>query len=250
MSAGRYQKFLIVGVQRTGSSALAEVINTHPAIATGWEWTERIKPWKKLQVLSEGLTGNFSGLEPASREHIERSIGPDTLHLGFRRLFGASNKWVATPATSAKLLLDRFRPHMRWLAKNPDVRVIHIVRDNHVEWLKSKYVARELSSFVGQAYPENIQVTVPLRDALSRVRAKIWVDAELARIAQTNPYLQLRYEQFSKQMSLAGSEAVSFLGEDPRRLRLEQTSISKQSTKSTADYLTNYDELVAALQTI
>lgn len=250
MSSRRYQRFLIVGVQRTGSSALAELINTHPAIATGWEWTERVKVWKKIAVLSRALAGDFGELDASSRGHIESSIGPETEHLGFRRLFGASNKWVGSPATSVKLVLDRFHAHMRWLGDNPDVRVIHIIRDKHLEWLKSKYVARELSSFVGQSYPQDVRVHVPVREAVARVRAKIWVDEKLETIAATNPYLQIRYEQFSAERAVAGRQAVTFLGEDCDLLSFSGTSIQRQSTKSTAEYLANYDELLAALRTL
>jgi len=243
-----FQRFLIVGVQRTGSSALAERLNTHPAIATGWEWTERVKPWKKIDILSRALAGNFADLNAANRAHIEDSIGPETHHLGFRRLFGASNKWIISPATSAKLMLDRFRPHMQWLQSNPDVRVIHIVRENHLEWIKSKFIARALSSFVGDEYPEHIRVTVPIAEARARVRAKVWIDRELAHIASTNPYLRLNYEQFAQHMEAAAEEATTFLGENPAYLELGNTTIRRQSTKSAEDYLDNHSELVAALR--
>ena len=37
--------FVIVGTQRTGSSALAEAISLHPMVASGWEWTNNKIPY-------------------------------------------------------------------------------------------------------------------------------------------------------------------------------------------------------------
>lgn len=242
-----YQKFLVVGVQRTGSSALAELINTHPAIATGWEWSERANYPSKLQILEQGLAGEFAKLTTKNREHIESSIGSETRHLGFRRLFGASNKWVGTPATSIKLIADRFNDHRRWLGRNTDVRIIHIVRNNHIEWLKSKFVAAQASNFVGSQYPEELQIRIPVRNAIARVQAKIWVDEALGKLADTHEYLRLDYERFATELHEVGSEAVAFLGEDPEAMNIEKTVIRRQSTRKTAEYILNLDELEAAL---
>ena len=85
----QYENFLIVGTQRTGSSALAEIINTHPEIACGWEWTEHMPYLNKLKALERGLAGDFRDLDQKTQRHIVESIKPETRWLGFRRLFGA-----------------------------------------------------------------------------------------------------------------------------------------------------------------
>lgn len=242
-----FQRFLMVGVQRTGSSALAEFVNTHPAVATGWEWSEHTPYLEKLKILERGLAGEFSGLLPHDREHIEASIGEHTRQLGFRRLFGASNKWMVSPAFSLKLLADRFSAHMRWLDSNRDVRVVHIVRTNHTDWIKSKFVAAHMENYVGSSYPEDLRIQVPVNNAVARVQAKIWVDDALGRLANSHEYIRLDYERLGQQMAAVGREVIEFLGEDPDSLDSGQTSIRRQSTRKTSDYIANFSELRQAL---
>lgn len=246
--AQSYNNFLMVGTQRTGSSALAEAINTHPQISCGWEWTERTAFLSKLSAMEDGLRGNFKHLEPRTRDHIESSMGSETRWLGFRRLFGASNKWVMSPRFSLKLLSDRFDAHRRWIRSHPELRLIHIVRTNDVAWLKSKFVAKDQKSYVGSEYPEDLKVQIPISEAKARVTAKHWLDEQLAALATSNPYLRVDYESMASDLPAEAQRIASFLDCDPAALALENTIIKKQSTRSDKDYIANYDELCSALK--
>ena len=241
------RKFLIVGVQRTGSSALAEMIDTHPAIAVGWEWTEHTPFLKKLAQLQSNLAGDFDALRPAQRDHINNSLTQDTEVLGFRRLFGASHLWVAHPRYSAKLFYDRFDAHLNWLRANSDVRLIHILRDNHISWIKSKFVTRAAGNYVGETHPEDMQITVPLGEAVARVRSKVWIDEQLAQLQSTNDYLAIPYEKFATCLPELAQQAAQFLGCQPNLIQPQLTDIRKQSTKPDSDYIKNYAELESAL---
>ena len=245
-----YANVLVVGVQRTGSSALAELLNTHPEIAIGWEWTERLPPWRKLSVLESSLQGDFQGIERRAREHIEASVGAETRWLGFRRLFGASNKWLGHPRFSAKLFYDCFERHRRWLAAHPQVRVVHIIREDDLGWLKSKFLARAMGQFVGQAYPEDARISIPLSDALARVKAKHWVDQRLGLLRQTNPYLRVAHEDFAERLPAIGQEVARFLDCSPDGIQPDNTVIRRQSTRPAADYIENYAALAGALDSL
>lgn len=241
-----YGNFLVTGTQRTGSSALAEAVATHPQIACGWEWTENCGYRDRFRIAEAGLRGEFDDLGDKDRRHMQAHLAGDVRWLGFRRLFGASDKWLLHPRFSLKLFWDRFEAHLRWIRGRPDLRVIHVIRPDHVDWLKSKYVAGSTRQFVGGQYPD-VQVTIPLARARARVRSKLWVDTRLASLADSNPYLAIDYQDLAADLSAVAGRAAAFLDCDPAGLALDGTLIRRQSSASTRDYVANYDALVETL---
>jgi hypothetical protein len=215
-SANVKGKFVIVGAQRTGSSALAEAVGMHPDIACGWEWTQRIAPSRKTHVAERALSGDFSVLADKHRNHMESVTGRSVI--GFRRLFRSSPLWLFHPKYSPALWLDRLEDHIRWLARHPDIHVIHIVRRDNVAWLQSKALAALTGLYKGRPYPAEVRVRIPVRWAVRRVKSKNWVDARLASLSKTNPYLQSVYEEFLADNRAHTLEVVRFLGCDPSRL--------------------------------
>lgn len=245
-----YDNFLITGTQRTGSSALAEALGTHPLIACGWEWSEHCAWRRRLRVAATGLQGDFALLGSNDRAHMESIMGPEVRWIGFRRLFGASDKWLGHPRFSVKLWWDRFERHLRWIRQRPALRIIHVRRNDPMEWLKSKYMARSTNQYVGAEgteYP-SIRVAIPLREARARVRAKQWIDARLASLAATNPYLCIEYEAMTDDLFAAAARGAGFLDCDPARLALDRTVIRKQSSGDGRQYISNYDELMDDLR--
>ncbi|MEM9622341.1 MAG: sulfotransferase [Pseudomonadota bacterium] len=240
--------FVIVGTQRTGSSALAEKISFHPQIACGWEWTETVPVWRKVATMTAALNGDFVGLPEAERKHIESSLDSSTQWLGFRRLFGASDKWLFHPQYSIKLWWDRFTAHRKWFAAHPHVRLIHIVRSNNIGWLKSKYLSRSSGSYVGAKYPEELRVTIPVGEALSRLRAKDYVDRCLADLAKTNPYLPIVYEDFADDSDRELRRCFEFFECSVQAYQARQGQLNKQASREDEEYIANYEELSSALK--
>ncbi len=242
------QNFLIVGTQRTGSSALAESIGAHPFVACGWEWTQRI-PWhRKLEVAKRALGGDFSCLAKADQEQIAAVFDGRQQWLGFRRLFRASGKWRIHPRLGPALWADRLEAHLRWLASRPDIHVIHIVRRDGADWLKSKALARTTRIRWGRSYPQGVKVEIPIKDAIARLRAKDWVDGRLAALANSNPYLQLEYADLVADQHAATAVALRFLQCDPAAEPVRKCRLRRQSQASVAEYVQNYGELVAELE--
>ena len=69
-----------------------------------------------------------------------------------------------------------------------NIRVIHILRLDALDWLKSVYLAKRTGIYVGKAYPEGISVRIPVRNAVARLRSKELIDASLGTLNQSNPY--------------------------------------------------------------
>lgn len=243
------KNFLIVGTQRTGSSALGDGLGLHPDVACGWEWTVRARPWHSIRLAENALMGNFNNLLVHHQEHLSgQAISADSI-LGFRKLFRSSNWWLIHPRFSPALWLDRLESYLAWLRRRPDIKIIHIYRDDNLSWLKSKALSRQSGRFFGEAYQQDMTALINLDEALRRVVAKDWVDRRLSSLSETNPYIQICYERFLENNHAVLFEVLEFLGCDPNKLPdLKMHMRAKpQSKKGTQDLLENYFELETAL---
>jgi LPS sulfotransferase NodH len=237
-------QFLIVGTYRTGSSAVVRSLQLHPKIACGLEWTQQMLPWRTLKSADRILSGDSTVLLPKHHGQMEAMVGPSTVALGFKRLFRASDKWLLTPALGP-LLVDRLEAHIRWVQARPHIRIIHIVRENDLAWLKSKALADATGKYAGTAYPENLKVYVPPREAVRRVRAKRYLDARLETLSASNPYLKIVYEAFAADNHGKTSEMVEFLGCDPRELK--QVDLRARIQSRAGNQIENLAQVRAAL---
>lgn len=243
------KNFIIVGTQRTGSTALYHALNFHPDIACGGEWTQSIPWYKKIRNAQQALRGDFSGLTPRNQERIGKVFHEQTQWLGFKMLFRSSDKWFFHPRLAPALKLDQLENCLSWIRQHAHMHVIHIVRRDAVDWLKSKYLASTTGLFTIEHYPEDLKVKIPLHEAVKRLRAKNWIDHRLATLAQKNPYHQIHYEDFLKCNEEMILSVVQFLQCDTTRTEpIEYGLQQKQSTGEASDYIANYDELVSELE--
>jgi hypothetical protein len=239
--------FIIVGTQRTGSSAIAAALSTHPEIACGWEWTQRVLPPWKLQVMSKALQRDFSSLDQKNRIHMESIAFENINWLGFRRLFRSSNKWILHPKFCPALYIDRFNGHLVWFAKRPSLHIIHIVRHDNLAWLRSKFLAQKTKLYIGKEYPKDIKVKINIKEATKRLKAKKWIDDQLTMLKQSNPYIHVSFEDFVSNNRSVVETLVSFLQCNPADLPVRIIKTAKQSTTPIEQSIINYDELISAL---
>ena len=242
------QKFIIVGTQRTGSTAFFRVLNLHPEIACGREWAHDIPPHRKLSAVKRGLEGDFSMLSDLSRKVILKEYNDQVKWLGFKWLFRSSDKWLVHPRYAPALWVDRFDAARRWIASTPDMRVIHIVRDNPLDWLKSKYLASATGLFAKTPYPQDTKVRVPVNEAVKRITTKQYIDESLSALSSTNPYTMIHYEDFARSNERTIAAALEFLECDPALSEAkDKPRPRKQSKGEPSDYISNWGELVDAL---
>ena len=242
------KNFLVVGVQRTGSSALAESLAMHPHVACGWEWTKDVDWRYKIRAGQHALRGDFLSLPERHRAHMTEVFNSSIVWLGFRRLFRASGKWLIHPFFTPALWVDRLEAHLGWLRRRPDIHVLHIVRLNSLEWLKSVYMARLTSSYVGKEYSKSMKVHIPEREAVARLRTKNWVDTRLSTLENSNPYVRVFYEDLLKDRDRTGRTALMFMGCDPALMYVGAQQVQRQSRGAAADYIENHAQLSHALE--
>lgn len=240
--------FLVVAIPRTGSSALGEAIGLHPDITCGWEWTHFVPARRKIEVTQRALGGDFSVLNQRHQNHMADRFSETKLWLGFRLMFRASDKWLIHPRFSPALWQDRLEAQLQWLRQRSDIHIIHIVRHNNLEWLKSKFLADKTQTYMGKAYSEGIQVSIPLREAVRRAQAKNWVDSRLTSLESSNPYLQVHYEDFLADNDRVMTGAWRFLKCNPPATLVREARLKPQSKGSASSYIANYDAVAGILE--
>lgn len=242
------KKFLIVGTQRTGSSAIAEMIGLHPDVACGWEWTQNILRPDKVKLAERGLSGDVSWLDPHNKQHADTIMQRNTEWFGFRRLFRSSDKWLIHPKYSPALYLDRFDAHINWLRKRPDILLLHVTRRDNAEWIKSKVLAKKNNAFFGAEYNQERKVSVNITEAIKRITSKKWVDLRLSELGTMNRYMEISYEDFLADNQSVISHVHQFMGCQEIALPTKERKLAKQSTKDTREYIENYDAFINALE--
>jgi len=240
-------KFILLGTQRTGSSALAEGLALHSQVACGWEWTQHIRFRHKLKVMEDALMGDFSSLALREKQQMLMQMSDHITHIGFRRLFRSSDKWRFQPQYCMAFLLDRLAAHRRWLAEHPDVFVIHVIRQKNVDWLASKALAKQSGMYFGQAYPRNLQVSLDLKASLRRVRAKCWLDDRLSELSDSNPYCAVCYEDFLADNEAVIQQVLNFLDLPVEPLAMQNMQLRPQTHRPLPESISNYNELTDCL---
>ena len=240
--------FLVVGTQRTGSSAIAEQIGLHPEITCGWESTNHVLPFRKLQVAAEIFGGDFHNLPAKEQAYLQTVHHSGKRAIGFRRLFRSSAKWLIRPEWAPALMVDRLEGHLRWLARNrPETRIIHVTRSDNLAWLRSMGLARATDRYVGQDYPEDSMVRWALPEAHRRVLTKHWVGARLATLSRSNPYVNVSYEAFRADNVGEINRVIEFLGFEPVPGSAAAARIRPQSKAAHATQLENADAVARLL---
>ena len=239
-------RFLIVGTYRCGTSALVEAVGRHPDILCGMEWTHHVAAWRKISAARQALNGDFSSLPERQRRRLAGVAADRCTAIGFKRLFRSSDKWLLHPRWAPALTVDRFGAHLRWLRRDTDIRIVHVVRQDNVAWLRSKTLSDATGSYSGARYPDELKVSIPVEAARRRVRAKMWIDAELGSLRATNPYMRINYEEFVEQNLEVAGHIAAFLDCDPKKLPVTELRHQLQSGTSRATIL-NTEELREAL---
>ena len=238
------KNFLIVGTQRTGSSALAELLGLHPQITCGWESTRSVHPFRKIKVAQELFSGKFGSLRKEEIDYLSSLHNANKTALGFRRLFSSSDKWLVHPKFAPVLYKDRLEAHLNWLGgKRPDVAIIHIVRADNLAWLKSMGLASETGVYIGQKYPDEANIRWDPKKAVRRVRSKIWLGKRLSSLDSTNPYLRINYEDFKSANKMVLKSVLAFLGFQDEYTAVAPTTTSIQSNSSVTHGFSNWEEI-------
>jgi hypothetical protein len=241
------KRFIIVGTQRTGSSALAEMVTFHPNIVCGWEWTQKAFLFNKITKANKALKGDFTTLPIKHRVYMKKYYNSSIEWIGYRRLFRASSKWIINPKFSIGLIPDRFNGHLNWIRNDTNIHIIHIIRRTNIDWLKSVYLARASKSYIGESYKKDLRVKISVTRAIKRIKSKKYIDSRLHSLSKSNPYLSIYYEDIWKDKQKTIDSIFQFFGYSKFDVSKNEQKTKKQSTLATHEYIENYDEIFELL---
>lgn len=244
------KKFIVVGTQRTGSSALAEAIGTHPNVGCGWEWTGKMGPMEIPKVSVASLfEQNFEFLDDKNRRYAEQLMKKELTCLGYRRLFRSTSKWLVKPSLSPVHFIERLGWHLEWIIRN-QISVVHIVRADNLGWLKSKAVTKKTGNYSGGKYEQGVSAHIDIDEAVKRIKSKHWIDDRISELEGSSPYIRVVYEDFRENNRTEAQRVLDFLDEDSNLLpELErEMKLKPQSIASDKEMLTNYSELEIRLK--
>ncbi len=218
----------------------------HPEIACGWESAGRHYFRRRVTVMERVLRADFRDLRSRERAFYESNGASHAKALGFRLLFRCHPRWWASPGWSLLSQAEALRACLRWLRQNPDVHIIHLVRRDNIEWLRSLELARITGLYAGAPYPEDLRVSIPVGPALRRVRMKHYLGDQLAVLAATHAYSRVTYESFREQPAEVIERLHRFLGIEPVGLQYRQPKLRIQSGRGNEVY--NEAQVRAALE--
>jgi LPS sulfotransferase NodH len=234
-----YRRFVVVGIARTGSTLLVNLLNAHSRVlafgelfrspdAIGWD-TAPFNTSRSAKVLA------LYRADPAA------FINECVFHRWPRR-YGA---------VGFKLFYYHARqlPHSRvwdYLAANPDIRILHIKRKNILKQYYSLELAHKTNVWVSKA-PTDEQPPLRLEvDACRRHFA--WVrnlEDECAAFFRAHQTRDIYYEDLSADIESEMKGVQDFLG-----LKHEQLSVKtvRQRRKPLSQAIINYAELKHAFE--
>jgi hypothetical protein len=240
------EPFLIVGTHRTGSSALAEQVGLHPRISCGWESTDHLYGRRRITVAEQVLGGCFDGLTAKERTFMRQKPVMQLDAIGFRLLFRSSARWFGHPGFGIAPVLEGLSSHLRWLARRPDIRIVQLVRQDNLAWLKSLVLASMTGRYAGAPYPEGLHARIGTAEALRRVKTKHYLGESLARLRADRRYLAVTYEDFKLDNRAVANQVIEFLGCDPNQRADVAPLLKVQSRPS--NRLDNADVVERALE--
>jgi LPS sulfotransferase NodH len=249
--------FIVLGHQRTGSTLLADRLNSHPRICCHdevflpWAYSgPSLTKWLRTAGRSQWLK-----VIPSVRLSFLNSLSDSRQTsgyvdaVGFKVMYNQLSLWpkltYLMPMTT-RVLRD---PALHSWLKNNHVLVVHILRKNRLKILVSHELAAQSGRFHSRdAGAGDRRVFIPLRG----LKARLW-RIELAERAARHsikglPTIEIIYESYT---STSGPEdetrLCAALGQAAPTGGLS-SPLSKVSTDNLCDIVSNYDQVASHLR--
>jgi len=246
------EKFVIAGIQRSGTTLVRTTINSHPDIlCLGEVFFMRSGPkpagGKRLERGFEAST------DVGYRTYADRTPGRRLRHYVARR--GLVRDYLdfiyQTPGYSAvgfKFMYGQLRKYpsvLPYIFDN-NIHVINVVRENVFRVLLSHLTMRARGVAHSTKEARTVTVHVPTADLvaqLDRLEAdgRRWQEV----FADYPAYMKISYETFTQDKDSAAREILTFLNMDPDAAL--QSDLVKLNTAPLPEIVENFDEVQSCL---
>lgn len=229
-----YTRFVIISRGRSGTSFLRSMLNDHPQVTTfgeifrtygeiGWDRPDYRATKAQLNLIQ---TDPVSFLEKA----LFRTYPKETMAVGFKLFYyhAQNSEW---------------KPVWQYLQDSPEIRVIHLRRENvlatHLS-LRRAFMTNKWNSKSDKS-EDSPMITLTYEDCLEAFEATKQFEHDTDAFFAGHKYkLDMTYETLSSDTQAEMKRVQTFLGLEyfPTRTRLR-----KQNKKSLAESIANYEEL-------
>lgn len=242
---GARTKFMIVSTQRSGSTWVVDLLNSHPEITCHGA----------LFLPRESMTPAGARERVRFASYLTERGRPARVKIPVHawrfldELYGAED---ASRAVGLKFMYSQFLPHP-WVlayARTRGVRIVHLVRENKLDHILSKASATARGRF--HAMPGESLTTPPVSlDPTQLVKRLTREETKVKRARRVLALLGLRRLEVTYE-SLVGDRAafadiLRFLGVDPGPEPL-RSDLQRWSRGTHRERIANYDAVQAALE--
>ena len=235
--------FVVFFLERSGSSHLCSLLDSHPEICCGAEeFTTRSQP---------GISPHESPRHIHSRERKISDPDSDQVQSHLQCVFSRCES-AAGLKFKFPIQFDRYPQILEWLnEKREQVSVIHLDREN----LLRKFISKQVLVHRRSADPEfrrngkatSEPVPVDVDDMLETLQRFESQRQNLKQLVSEFPRrLEIEYERFNDDPETLMTKTLSFLGVDVG-VQL-QSKFSKKTASSIEKTVANFDEMCAAIK--
>lgn len=240
-------KFVIVGIQRTGTTWIRTTLNNHPSILALGEvflYSRGRFPLRR----TEG-----QGIEQSYGDFVEQSARRKLMHFVNRR--GIVQDYLEQlfaqqdfEAVGFKLMRTQAKqfPMIVPYALRKKVRVIHVVRDNVLKTHISRETARRRKLAHSTSHVSVQQIALPTKGLVSKLDQISSDNFEWECVFADSPYMRLTYESFVAERDTELSRLYSFLSVEPDHG--VSSNLVKINPQAIRDVLTNYADVCRSLE--
>lgn len=237
-------KFIVVGVQRTGTTLIRTTLDNHSQVRCAGE-SFKAKRWRVRPYMGDLSYQQYieeQGYGVLFRRLCRSAITKEFLqHLYSQPNDGAIGfKFMADQSARFPAVVPYVKEH--------GIKVIHVVRENTLKTWVSILTAKARGGFhhEGTGAVEEVKVNVPIATLLKKLQSIYDSSQQWAEVFQPHAdYTQIKYEEF---VSSRASEMVRLC--DFLNVQHEQaeSELKKLNSDDLADLIENYDQVRAALK--
>lgn len=238
-------RFVILATQRTGSTWLTDMLDSHPAISSHEELflpaDEDRRSWGPAY---QEFFDNYY------QRQVKRQWPLTRLFWGVRYLEDLYAPRTGTEAIGMKLMYSQLkqRPWLLAYMVLRRVRIVHLVRTNALDVILSGATARARSQYHALASDPVAPSTVnlPAEDLVSELES-LQHSVERIRLLLRllpAPSVEVSYEELTRDDGNAFRPVFGLLGVEPRRL---SSRFAKLNRKPKSELIANYAEVERAL---
>lgn len=216
-----YNKLVVLGKQRTGSSLVVTLLRSHPHIELKGE-AFRLLENKSCRTIWD--------------ENFGRKL-PWVKYMGFKIFYHHPDD------SDDREVWDLIK-------QDHEIRIIHIKRNNLLRTYVSKLIAEKTGAWRSPSEKRDghieKQVTVDTEHCINSLKKTIqWEDQYGKKMFPNHPYMEITYEELISNLQGTMNNIMAFLNVKQKKVK---SILKKQNPEPLKDLVTNYHELVTALE--